>query len=166
MKKTKLKLLLAFIVTTSLFFTSCGKEMEEITLEKYNLTLTVPKLEKAPEFQNLKFASYDTELSEYDFYISKRVTITEIVEKVFPTDIKMLKEVISSDDRFIGIIEEKELANKAFGIIFKQKASSGKEIKNYLFYFQKDGRYFKMEPVFNNDLKDLDIQLTAFEGMK
>ena len=158
--------LIVFVITISTFLTACGPGTEEITLEEYNITLTVPKSDSKLEFKNLKIADYDTDLSRYDFYIAKRVTITEIVKKVFPDNLTMLKTAVSGDENFIDFIETKEFSNGVFGAIFKKKGSSGKEIKDYLFYYQKDGRYFKMRPVFNNDLKELDAQLAAYESIK
>jgi len=165
MKKTKLYLLLTFLVTI-LSLNSCAPEMQELQLEKYNLTLTVPKLETAPKYTNLKIADYDTKWSRYDFQIGKRVNVIEIAKSIYPENIKMLKEAITSNTGFVSIIEEKTFPNGVFGIIYNQKSNSGKEIKHYNFYFEKNGRYFKMEPVFNNDLKDLDVQLSAFQSLK
>lgn len=166
MTTRKLFSLLALLIVFPLLLTSCGVETEEITLEKYNLTLTVPKLKVAPEYKNLKITDRDTKLSRYDFNIGKRINIVEIEQRIFPEDLNMLKNVLKEDDSFIEMIETKEFPNKAFGAIFKKKSSSGKEMKYYLFYFEKDGRYFRMEPVFNNDLKELDVQLAAYESLK
>jgi hypothetical protein len=46
------------------------------------------------------------------------------------------------------------------------KGSNGSPIKNFLFYFKKGNRYFKIEPIFNTELKELDKQLAAFQSLK
>lgn len=158
--------LIVFMISASMLITSCGAGTEEITLEKYNITMTIPKSESKPKYQNLKIADYDTALSRYDFYIAKRVSITEIVEKIFPNSLAMLKEALSTDKSFVEILETKEFPNGVFGVIFKKKGSNGKEIKDYLFYYQKDRRYFKITPVFNSKLDELDAQLAAYESIK
>ena len=60
------------------------------------------------------------------------------------------------------IIETKTFENKAFGAIFYKKEG----VKFYRFYFSKEGRYFLIEPVFNNDLKGLDAQLEVVQSLK
>ncbi|WP_420571159.1 hypothetical protein [Kordia sp.] len=166
MNTRRFLLLITSMITLSVFMTSCGPGTEEITLEKYNITMTVPKSESKLEYKNLKLTERDTKLSRYDFYIGKRVNVIEIKKSIFPDNLAMLKKVIASDENITEVLETKEFSNGAFGAIFKKKGSSGKEIKYYLFYYQKDGKYFKIEPVFNSDLKELDAQLAAFESMK
>lgn len=165
MKTKKFLSIIAFAITT-LLFTSCGPNIEEVTLEKFNIKISIPKTNEKLEWKNLKIADYDTDLSRYDFYIGKRVNIIEIVKRVFPDNLTMLKEAVSADEKFVKTIDTKEFENGAFGVIFSKKTSSGKEIKDYLFYYQKDGRYFKMKPVFNSKLEQLDIQLSAYQSMK
>ena len=166
MKIRRFLSLLTGIIAVSLTVFSCGPEMEELTLEKYNLTMTAPKLSVAPEYTNLKITERDTELSRYDFNIGRRVNVIEVKKSIFPDNLAMLKDAISADEKFVEVLETKEFPNGVFGATFKKKGSSGKEIKYYLFYYQKEGRYFKMEPVFNSDLEDLDLQLSAFESLK
>jgi len=166
MKTRQFLSLISLMLTVSFITTSCGPGTEEITLDQYNIKMTVPKNDLKVKFEKLKNTDYDTNLSNYDFYIAKRVTVTEIVKKVFPDNLAMLKEAISADKNFVDFIETKEFPNGAFGVIFKKKGSSGKEIKDYSFYYQKDGRYFKMKPIFNSDLDELDAQLAAYESMK
>jgi len=167
-KQTNMKKqLLSLIIILMVVLQSCSKPAEDVKLEKYDLTITVPKLSKQPEFTDLKLSERDTELSRYDFNVGKpRINIIEIVPGVYPTDINMLKKVIATDEDFVEITDTKELKNGAFGVIFKKKGSSGTVIKEYLFYFKKGTRYFKMEPVFNSELKGLDDQISAYESLK
>lgn len=163
------KLLLPITVVALLLFQSCGKPAEETKLEKYDLTFTSPKLDAAPEFIDLKTSDSDTEFSEYDFNMggTARVTISEIAESVYPSDVEMLKKAVTEGEDFVEMIEEKKLSNGAFGIIYKRKGSDEKSIiKDYTFYFKKGNRFFKMRPIFNSELRDLDKQLAAYESLK
>lgn len=162
------KILLQTSIVAALFLQSCSQPVEDTKLEKYDLTLTSAKLDKAPEYTDLKVSETDTELSRYDFNIGghARVNVLEITESVYPTDTGMLNKAISGSEDFIGMIESKQLANGAFGTIYKMKGSNGDPIKNYAFYYKKGNRFFKMEPVFNTDLNDLDKQLSAFGSLK
>lgn len=162
------KILLQVSVIAALLFQSCSQPVEETKLEKYDLTMTSAKLDAAPEFTDLKASDTDTELSRYDFNIGghARVNIIEIAGSAYPSDTGMLNKAISASGDFIGMIESKQLANGAFGTIYKMKGSNGDPIKNYAFYYKKGNRFFKMEPVFNSDLNDLDKQLAAFGSLK
>lgn len=163
------KLLLQLSVIAVLFLQACGQSqpLEDTKLEKYDLTITAPKLSIAPDFTDFKPTETDTEFSRYDFHISDaRVNVIEIAASAYPTDTTMLKKAVTGSEDFIEMIETKQLANGAFGTIFKMKGSSGAPIKNYLFYFKKGNRYFKMEPVFNTELEELDKQLAAFASLK
>lgn len=163
------KILLQVTVIAALFLQACNnKPLEETKLEKYDLTITSPKLDAPPEFTNLKFSETDTELSRYDFNMGgrARVNVIEIAAEAFPTDTTMLKSAVSGSADFVELIATKQLKNGAFGIIYKMKGSSGATIKYYNFYFKKGNRYFKMEPVFNSELNDLDQQIAAYESLK
>ncbi len=162
------KIILQLTIIVSLFVQACSQPLEETRLEKYDITITAPKLKSAPEFTDLKVSETDTELSSYDFYIGNRarVDVKEITASVYPADTSMLKEAVTGSEDFVELIETKQLSNGAFGIIFKMKGSSGTTIKHYIFYFKKGNRFFKMEPVFNSELGDLDKQLAAFGSMK
>ncbi|RQO30154.1 hypothetical protein DBR32_11250 [Taibaiella sp. KBW10] len=163
------KIFLQLTAIAVLLLQACGqsKPLEEKKLEKYDLTITMPKTDEVPEFQDFKASETDTELSDYDFHISDaRVSLTEISASSYPTDTTMLKKAVTGSADFMELIETKQLKNGAFGTIFKMKGSSGAPVKNYLFYFKKGNRFFKMEPIFNNDLKELDLQLAAFESLK
>ncbi|WP_222165474.1 hypothetical protein [Edaphocola aurantiacus] len=163
------KYLLHVTVIAALAFQSCSQSqpLVETKLEKYDLTITMPKSTKVPEFQDFSASETDTELSDYDFNISEaRVGLTEIRESAYPNDTTMLKQAVTGSEDFIEMIETKQLTNGAFGVIFKMKGSNGSPIKNYLFYFKKGNRYFKMEPIFNTDLEELDKQLAAFQSLK
>lgn len=153
----------------ALLLQACGQSqpLEEKKLEKYDLTITMPKTNEVPEFQDLHASETDTELSDYDFHISDaRVGLTEIKESAYPQDTTMLKQAVTGSEDFIELIETKQLTNGAFGVIFKMKGSNGSPIKNYLFYFKKGNRYFKIEPIFNTELKEMDAQLAAFQSLK
>ncbi|OJV54155.1 MAG: hypothetical protein BGO31_12425 [Bacteroidetes bacterium 43-16] len=163
------KILLQLTLIAALFLQACqSKPLEDTKLEQYDLTITSPKLDAPPEFTNLKFDETDTELSRYDFNMggNARVNVIEIAAAAFPTDTTMLKSAVSGSEDFIELLDTKQLANGAFGVIYKMKGSSGATIKNYNFYFKKGNRFFKMEPVFNSELNDLDQQLAAFESLK
>lgn len=162
------KVFLQVTVLALLLLQACSKPMEETKLEKYDITMTTPKLDAAPEYTDLKVTETDTEWSRYDFNIGgkARVNVIEIAPAVYPADINMLKTAVSGSEGFIELIEAKQLSNGAFGVIYKMKGSDGSPIKNYAFYYKKGNRYFKMEPVFNSDLTDLDKQLAAYESMK
>lgn len=162
------KQLVLFAVLLLMICQSCKKKLQDITLEKYGITITIPETQgRSPEFLNLKSDENDKTLSSYDFNIDKaRVNVFEIVESIYPSDTTMLKKVAAGSENFLSLIETKKLSNGAFGIIFNMKGSSGKDIKNYLFYFKKGERYFRIEPLFNNKLDQLDLQLAAIESMK
>lgn len=163
------KYLLHLTVVTALLLQACGqsKPLEEKKLEKYDLTITMPQTSETPEFQDFQASGTATELSDYDFHISDaRVSIAEITAAAYPADTGMLKEAVTKSEDFIEMIEMKQLKNGAFGAIFKMKGSDGSTIKNYLFYFKKGDRYFKMEPIFNSELRELDQQIAAFESLK
>jgi hypothetical protein len=163
------KYLLQLTAVATLLFQACGqsKPLEEKKLEKYDLTITMPKTEEVPEFQDYGASETDTELSDYDFHISDaRISLTEIKESAYPGDTTTLKQAVTASEDFIELIETKQLTNGAFGVIFKMKGSNGSPIKNFLFYFKKGNRYFKMEPIFNTELKELDKQLAAFQSLK
>jgi len=165
----KKRILQLAVIVAALVFQSCSKPAEETKLEKYDLTFTSTKLSDVPEFTDTKVTETDTDLSNYDFNIGghARVTVGEIAESVYPASLDMLKKAVSESPDFIELIEAKTLKNGAFGVIFKHKGSDGTStIKNYRFYFKKGNRFFKMQPVFNNDLNDLDKQLAAFETLK
>ncbi len=163
------KYLLHLTVIASLLLQACGqsKPLEEKKLKQYDLTITMPQTNDTLEFQDFHASGTDTELSDYDFRISEaRVSVAEITEAAFPTDTSMLKEAVTKSADFIEMIEMKQLKNGAFGAIFKMVGSDGSTIKNYLFYFKKGNRYFKMEPIFNTELNELDQQMAAFESLK
>lgn len=152
-----------------LFLQACNqKPLEETKLEKYDLTITSPKLDNAPEFTDFSPSETDSELSDYDFNMggNARVSFKEIKASAYPEDTTTLKEAVTKSPEFIELIETKKLANGAFGSIFKMKGSDGSTIKHYIFYFKKGDRYFKMEPVFNSELKDLDKQIEAYASLK
>jgi len=162
------KQLLPLTLVALLFFQACSQPLKETKLEKYDITITMPEPPAAPEYQDLKVSETDTELSDYDFNIGghARVTVTEIAASAYPGDINTLKKVVAESSDFVELTDTKQLPNGAFGVIFKMKGSSGDVIKNYLFYFKKGSRFFKMQPIFNSELKDLDKQLAAFGSMK
>lgn len=164
MKKQLLRLAIILFVACQ----SCSsKPAEDVKLEKYDLTITVPKLSSPPDFTDTKFSETDTDWSNYDFNVNKgRITVGEIAESVYPANADLLKKAISADPDFIELTDTKQLKNGAFGVIFKKKGSNGSPIKYYLFYFKKGTRYFKMQPVFNSELKGLDEQVAAFESLK
>lgn len=163
------RLILPITLLMLVLLQSCSKPKEETKLEKYGITLTSPKLNEAPEYTDLKVSETDTELSRYDFNMGghARVNVIEITPSVYPADVDMLKKAVSESEDFVEMIDTKKLSNGAFGVIYKEKGSDGKSIiKNYVFYFKKGDRYFRMEPVFNSELKDLDSQVAAWESMK
>ena len=161
------KRILQLTAIAALLLQACGqsKPLEEKKLEKHDLTITMPQTNEVPEFQEYQYS--ETELSEYDFHISDaRVEFIEIRESVYPTDTTMLKKAVTGSADFIEMLETKQLKNGAFVATFKMKGSDGSTIKNFLFYFKKGNRYFKIEPVFNTELKEMDKQLAAFESLK
>ena len=164
------KYLLQLTAIATLLLQACGqsKPMEDTKLEKYDLTITSPKLDAPPEFTDFNPSDTDTEISDYDFNMggNARVSFKEIKEAAYPTDTAMLKKAVMESPDFIEMIDTKQLANGAFGTIYKMKGSSGAPIKHYNFYFKKGNRYFKMEPVFNNELEELDMQITAYASLK
>lgn len=162
------KQLLPLTLVALLFFQACSPSLQDTKLEKYDITITMPKPPAAPEYNDLKASETDTELSDYDFNIGghARVTVTEITASAYPQDTNTLKKVVSESSDFVELTDTKQLPNGAFGVIFKMKGSDGSVIKNYLLYFKKGNRFFKMEPIFNSELKDLDMQLAAFGSMK
>ena len=163
------KYLLHLTAIAALMLQACGqsKPLEEKKLEKYDLTITMPKTDEVPEFNDFSASETDTELSDYDFHISDaRVGITEIRESAYPADTTMLKEAVTKSEDFIELLETKQLTNGVFGVIFKMKGSDGTPIKNYLFYFKKGNRFFKMEPIFNSELHEMDKQIAAFQSLK
>lgn len=159
---------LQLTVIGTLLLQACGQPLEATKLEKYDLTITSPKLDKAPEFTDFSPSETDTEISDYDFNMGgrARVSFKEIKAAAYPTDTTMLKQAVSGSEDFIELLETKQLANGAFGTVYKMKGSDGSTIKHYNFYFKKGNRYFKMEPVFNSELKDLDKQIAAYESLK
>ncbi len=163
------KILLQLTLIAALFLQACNnKPLEETKLEKYDLTITSPKLDAPPEYTDYNPSETDTEIADYDFNMGghARVSFKEIKESAYPKDTAMLKEAITKSEDFVELIETKQLKNGAFGIIYKMKGSSGATIKHYNFYFKKGNRYFKMEPVFNSELNDLDQQIAAYESLK
>lgn len=167
-KKMK-KYLLPLTAISALLLQACGqsKPLEDRKLQQYDLTITMPQTSDTLEFQDFHASGTDTELSDYDFYIGDaRVSMAEITAAAYPTDTAMLKEAVTKSADFIEMIEMKQLKNGAFGAIFKMVGSDGSTIKNYLFYFKKGNRYFKMEPIFNTELRELDQQMAAFESLK
>jgi hypothetical protein len=162
------KIFLQLTVIALLLLQACSQPLQETKLEQYDITITMPKPKEAPEYTNLKVTETDTELSRYDFNIGghARVNVIEIAPAVYPADINMLQKALAGSEDFIELIETKQLSNGAFGAIYKMKGSNGSPIKNYTFYYKKGNRYFKMEPVFNSELRDLDKQLAAYESMK
>ncbi|MCP9750571.1 hypothetical protein [Ferruginibacter sp. HRS2-29] len=166
MKKRFLQL---SVIVAALVFQSCSKPTAETKLDKYDLTFTSVQLSDVPEFMDTKVSETDTDLSNYDFNIGghARVTIGEITESVYPVNLDMLKKAITESPDFVELIDAKQLKNGAFGVIFKEKGSDGTSIiKDYRFYFKKGNRFFKMRPVFNSELKDLDKQIAAYESLK
>jgi len=163
------KILLQLTIIAALFLQACNnKPLEDTKLEKYDLTITSPKLDAPPEFTDFKPTETDTEFSRYDFNMggSARVNVIEIAANAYPTDTAMLKEAVSKSADFIELIETRQLKNGAFGVVYKMTGSGGGPIKYYNFYFKKGNRYFKMEPVFNSELNDLDQQIAAYESLK
>ena len=163
------KQLLQFAVVLTLMLQACNKPAQEVKLEKYNITLTTPKLDAPPEYTDLKVSETDTKLSDYDFNIGgrARVSFAEITESIYPGDLASLKKAATASEGFVELIEEKQLPNGVFGLIFKMKGSDQKSIiKHYAFYYKKGTRFFKIEPVFNSELNDLDKQLAAFATIK
>ena len=163
------KILLQLTLIAALFLQACNnKPLEETKLEKYDLTITSPKLDAPPEYTDYNPSETDTEIADYDFNMggNARVSFKEIKAAAFPTDTAMLKEAVTKSENFLELIETKQLKNGAFGIVYKMTGSGGGPVKHYNFYFKKGNRYFKIEPVFNSELNDLDQQIAAFESLK
>ncbi len=148
------KILLQLSALAIIFIQSCNTPLVENKLENYDVTFTSPELSNTPEFVDLKVDDADTEFSSYDFNIGghARIDFKEVAGSVYPSSLDMLKTAITQSEDFVELIDTKQLSNGAFGIIFKMKGSSGAVIKNYIFYYKKGNRYFKITPVFYTDL--------------
>ena len=140
----------------SLLLVSCGGKKVETKVDKFGLSYTAEESSTKATYTEL---SFDSQIGRQTFYVGKRrVNIIEIEESIFPDNLKMLKKSLEGKK----IIETKTFENKAFGAIFYKKEG----VKFYRFYFSKEGRYFLIEPVFNNDLKGLNAQLEVVQSLK
>lgn len=151
-----------------LFLAACSAPAPvDVKLDKFNLTIAVPETDKTPEF---KESSLDGKIGYYRMYIGEpRVQISEIESSIYPADLETIATVVSEGDDFKGFVDGEnhaggkvKLANGVFGVIFEDT----KGRKNYMLYYTKDSRYFRMEPVLNNDLDGLQEQLTAYGTIK
>jgi hypothetical protein len=154
------------------FLISCSPKPAKVDFKNFNLTMVaVPgQTSEKPEFKKLKF---DKLIGRYNFYVDKyRMNIVEMEASIYPTNLEMLKDIVTTSDEFKSLIKDQlspegtlQFDNGAFGVLYNKEKSKGKMIKEYLFYFQKNGRYFKITPVFNNELKGLDLQLDAIKSL-
>lgn len=152
----------------------CGApEPAEVNLDKFGITLkaTPASPDKAPEFKELDF---DNKIARYEFRIgTRRINFIEIEEAIFPESAEMLVEAIKADEDFKEMIDGPKhpqgvakFANGVFGVLYSENTSKGDVKKDYIFYYKKGDRCFKITPVFNSELKDLDQQLAAWESIK
>lgn len=166
MKKTILLLYVTVILC------SCsGSAPKEYKLDKFDITMSVPELKNQPKFKALDF---DKMKGKYEFRVDNhRVNVIEIEESIFPENVNMLSEAISAGDDFAGMLNGDKypngimtMTNGAFGVLYNKKGSSGKTISDYIFYYKKGSRCFRIVPVLNNDLQGLDQQLSMIESFK
>jgi len=123
---------------------SCGPgEPADHKLESIGLKVTVlgeTTIIESPKSEYMPAAS--------QFYCDhKGVEVAEMEEASFPTDLKMLEEAMKGTSDVKAITEKKTLPNGAFGVVYDK--TDGK--KEFLFYFKKGGKYFKITPVGNED---------------
>lgn len=160
-----------FLIISAILFSCGGSAPKEYKLDKFDISMLVPELKKNPEFKELTF---DKMLGKYEFRVDKyRVNIVEIEESIYPENINTLSEAISAGEKFDGLMKGDKypngtmtMPNGAFGVLYSKKGSSGKAVKDYIFYFKKGNRYFRIVPVLNNDLEGLDQQLAMIESLK
>lgn len=143
-------------LTLSLFLTSCGGKKVETKISEFDVSYTAEESTTKATFTEL---GYDGQIARNDFRVGKRrVNLIEIEKSIYPDNLEMLKTSLEGKE----IIETKSFENKSFGAVFYKKEG----VKFYRFYFSKGNRYFLVEPVFNNDLKDLDAQLEMIKSLK
>jgi hypothetical protein len=159
------------LIAICVFFAACGPSIVEVKFDKFDITMSAVAGKKQAEFKELNF---DKKIARYDFNIGKRrLNIEEIESAIFPENVKALAEAISAGEKFEGMLNEAkypngtiEFPNGAFGVLYSKKGKSGKSSKDYEFYFKKGERCFRLYPVFNSDLEDLEQQLSAIESIK
>lgn len=164
----------AFLLIASVvILASCGGPTTvEVKFDKYGVTMMAAEGKKQPG--EYKESGLDGKIGRYDFNIGKRrLNFDEIEGSIYPENAQMLADAISADEDFIGMENGDkhpngiaQFANGVFGVVYSKKSSKGEPMKDYAFYYTKDGRFFRLTPVFNSELKDLEQQLAAFESLK
>lgn len=152
MKKTLTVALLAALMA------SCGLPTpKEQNIPLLNLSITVPskkeiKAEAAGQY-NMANAMYYIDKSGFE--------IREIEEKKMPTDVKMLAEAMKADADILALTEEKTFPNGAFGVVYNTKKG-----KDFLFYFKKEARYYKVTAYLNREGKYFNEAIEAIGTLR
>jgi hypothetical protein len=154
MKKT----IFILSAAATLIFVSCGLPApKEQRIDLLNLSITVPSKKDIKAEAPSQYS-----MANADFYIEKkRFEIREIKEEKMPTDVNMLSEAIKADNDFKSLTEEKTFPNGAFGIVYENKKG-----KNFLFYFKKEGRCYKIIPVFNKEGENYNEAIESIGTLK
>jgi hypothetical protein len=145
MKKKTISLALVSVI--AIIAASCGGlgEKKEWQLEKVGLTITVPGKAKIACDDSNEFRK-----ARCYFYIGKKQNeVQEIEMKSYPSDLPTLEEAMKADEKFVGIVEKKTLPNGAFGMVYEKKGKT-KNVKEFLFYFKKGERAYRITPIFND----------------
>jgi hypothetical protein len=129
---------------------ACGSkslgDKKDHQLTHLDLTVTIPGETKLTPYDSTE---YTKARCEYKIG-GKRIEVKEIEMSAYPTDLAMVEAVVKEDKKFKAILDKKTLANGAFGVIYEGNGKT-ETFKDYLFYFKKGNRAYKITPVFNND---------------
>jgi hypothetical protein len=145
MKKNAI--ILSLVSAIAIMVASCGGlgEKKDWQLEKVGLAITVPG--------NAKIAcddSNDFRKARCKFYVGKKENeVQEIEMRSYPSDLSALEEAMKADEKFVAVVEKKTLPNGAFGMIYEKKGKT-KNFKEFLFYFKKGERAYRITPIFND----------------
>lgn len=123
---------------------ACGPgEPTKYELKSVGLEVTVPGESTIIESEK---SEYMAALSQ--FYVDgKGVEVSEMDAESYPDDLKMLEIAMKGMSDVKAITEKKTLPNGAFGVVYEN--DNGK--KEFLFYFRKGEKHFKITPVGTED---------------
>ena len=139
MKKLSLFALLLIVAI------SCGPaEKKDYQLVSVGLTVTIPGETTINESAASEYMPAQTQ-----FYIDHEgAEVIAMDEESFPTDLAMLETALTGTEGITKITEKKTLPNGAFGCVY-DKLDNGETLKDFLFYFTKNGKYYKIIPISN-----------------
>jgi len=119
---------------------SCGPgKPTDYQLKSVGLTVTVPGKSTVVESAR---SEYMPALSQF-FVDGKGVEVIETDAESFPTDLKMLETAMAGAEDVDAITERKTVQNGAFGVVYYRPDGD----KEFLFYFKKGDKHFKITPV-------------------